>query len=46
MYRGKNPSRNSVGHFDPLKKTDEIKKSMGQNGAVDKRIKIKSRHAF
>ena len=31
MYRGKNPSRNSVGHFDPLKMTDEIKKSMGQN---------------
>ena len=31
MYRGKNPSRNSVGHFDPLKITDDIKKSMGQN---------------
>ena len=32
MYRGKNPSRNSVGHFDPLNFwTDEIKKSMGQN---------------
>ena len=31
MYRGKNPSRNSVGRFDPLKITDDIKKSMGQN---------------
>jgi len=31
MYRGLNPSRSSVGHFDPLKITDDIKKSMGQN---------------
>ena len=31
MYRGKNPSRYSAGHFVPLKITDDIKKSMGQN---------------